>query len=711
MKNTFSNYVDLPLYQAVRDLFALPGCYHFGSCLRDECVTVDQILNDLKNPTDLQKEQLRAYALAVAGTPFETVELVKCVLQCVEGDVFLAVAATYFNNGSEKKLMQRCILQSELPSVAENIMALTVFWEEWYKAESLLQRITMLLVGDISSCFGNPKMFRYLFDFNAASDYKSELVTLLSSVMRNVPDKNSRTLSVLKDYALRTLDVYEMAYFLRRETCSRISQKTDIVTQYLKEELAQYYSKWTDWDKYFVKCFHGKLGYRIYSKYNFAFYHDEYGFSLPELSVNVSDDIAMETMTEVLTERERCFVAKHLGLQKKELGRLGARFKDWDKDLQEYYASVAPIRGVNNCYKVSSMTLDEVIEKYGLESDECYAKVTTMDELDNAEQFVNLVFEHSLLEFVNFIRKHRIKPDEESQEKFHVLQNAPLNLLERCNSYEEVKDLSEFSWDKELLELSRTTGCQNVSMLRLIRENGGQPELVSVLQEFGNQYDFECWYPKLSMWSKEGTLSKRLQKLPEEQDAETKCFLKLSLGCAGKEFRQWTNLITHDCLERWPLVAKFLDVYESDIKSARKNAQYDAIMSDVIREWVKTGSPFKCMNQKRNLTSLLGAKCDYQRTWLSIAEKSVEDALTLANMDVNYGTVDGVRCWMTSVGLIVDEVNEKLQNSGIPLFGASDVGEPTKVFVGAPLGDYKYNSFLRKRLYCDEEVTVRLIKW
>lgn len=724
----FSNYVDLALYQSVVELFDLDGVYSFDRHLPNDDVTVDGVLQDLRCPDALTIEQLRAYALAVAGSEFETEPLASRVFTEARKnkDVFLAVAACKFNGGHEKGLMQRFILKNLPDKVEQAIFAVQAFDDETVTVITpLIERITVLLTGDISVFYGNPKMFKFLLDFNGNAPCKSELLTLLNNVVKTAADKSSHAISVLKDYGLRILDVYEMAVYLRTklDCFSRGYQKTQTLKEYLKEELAQYFRQWTDLDKEFIKRFNGKLESRIYCKQNFSWYHEEYGFSLPELSVNILDDIALDALLEVLTDKERCFVAKYLQLSKKDVRKVGAKFKDWDKELQEYYDSVGPLRTANVCYKLSDLSISEVIEKYGEDSVECYSKLIMFKKLPDAEQYAGLIFKNSLYEFVKFVQRHHIElEDEDLQSKYITMRNASEDVLQSMgNDYDRYQLLKDLGGSLKLLKLCENGFCikpeWDKDLLHcLLNADSVTLEQVSELMDKHTQgcYSFPRGFDKyytLNRWDAEGVLYERLMNLSSVKDEKTSFFLKLSKTMDGKYFREWTHLSMRDCLEHWEIANGLLRLYGEAIVAAREDKQYDNVMCDVIHEWVVTGSPFRAMNQKHGLSALLGEKCEYQRPWFGIAEKKVSDAASMSTMDVNYGWVDGVRCWLTPVGLIVDEVNEKLLNSRIPLLGVSDVGELTTVFVGAPINGEVYNNFLHRYFYNDETVKMRLIKW
>ena len=722
----FSNYIDLALYQAVVELFDLNGLYAFDCYTPKGNVTVDEILKDLKNPDALGIEQLRAYALAVAGSEFETEDLIRRVfIEVQKGDIFLIVAASAFAGGQDRDAMQRRILRNVPDAIEQAIFALLAFdAENTVVITPLIERITMLLTGDISIYYGNPKMFKYLLDFNGGAMCKSELLTLLNNVVKNAADKYSHAISVLKDYGLRILDVYEMAVYLRTKLAcfSRGYRKTDVLIGYLKEELAQYFRKWTDLDKEFINSFDGRLESRIYCKANFAEYHEIYGFKLPELSVNILDDVALDTMLEVLSDKERCFVAKYLKLSKRDVRKIGAKFKDWDKSLQGYYDELGGIRGASACYRLADMSISEVIAKYGEDSEECYAKLITSNELENAEQYVECVAKRSLLEFVKFVQRHNLHLEGDLHDEYRDLRLAPSDILVKCNNdYSMYKKLEELDGSWELLELVKNGFCvksewdtQLLNYLTAAKSITSE-QMIELLDKYTEGVHiaksvYET-YRLLSKWDSEGVLYERLCEGVVDEDEKTAFFLRLSKTISGQEFREWTLLSTCDCLEHWDIANELLKCYDSELNPARSDAQYDSVMCDVIHAWVVTGSPFKAMNSKHGMSALLGTKCEYQRTWFSIAEKKVSDACRLATMDVNYGLVDGVRCWMTPIGLVVDKVNEKLQNSGIPLFGVSDTGKRKTIFVGAPMNGSIYNTFLHRYFYNDETITVKLIKW
>lgn len=674
-RTIYCNYVDLGLYLFCTTTFGLAGLYCFDNDVAHTNDEFDcmEILQWLREPFWLDIKVKRALALAFAGSQYETEELRAMIISelKVRDDVFLTVALGSVSGGECADLAHRMLLEIPRETAEEEIMAIPVLDLEEDNLLNFVMRLSEKLRFRQDLLHANPKMLETLFTLNK-SRVKSALIQSIESGVVHAPKESSVALSEMITSGYRLTYVYNAALVLSQRSTYKKAEKAK---ELLREALALSTLKWTNDEKDMVKQLHGQLNNRIINESNYKWYYGEFGFSYPELSVNLDDKVAVKKFIPILSDADLIEYAEYA-----ESPALKPKFKEWNPIIAKYCDGSK--RGTNKLYRICMQDFAEVYKKYGL-GDEVLAVFDVTEEVpeEYRVEFAGLLKERSYSDWVRFIQKFELFDGLTAEDLDLYTQLELFDDPETLRGYEE--QLGKFMYITEavprLIEWLKKHEVEDPGTLEVLEQlvmfsDEDIDELLSVADKVAlmdHRFD-------LRHWGECGCLVESVRRyrldVPSYRDMAS---------YYAKQFYQWTGITLVNAIHNPEQFFKLHPILPSIWSESTASERYKKLMPEVFRVFIKGGNVNSALNSICSLRHLVGEKTDWEDAWLDRMEKPVKDLCSLSRSAVNFGCIDGVNCIYTNVGVIAAE---EIVLGDVPVFVQDDAGgKVVKVHIPAPI--------------------------
>ena len=655
-----SNYhtmLDVDLYTSILKLVDRQDVYGIAITEYPVALTLNEFYDCINNFAAQSTKRRRAIALAIASSDFESLELAdKCLELAVDdNDVFLKAAYCKMSNAEEsvKYPLLGSLMHTEYSCLEEAAIAmLSVDPKAPFGADDLLMQVFKYLKGNLDFIILNTRCFQKMLDWNEESCLRLQILTMFGKAIDTAPNEDSSIVTELLENFFKISDVWMIIWWMRShdEKYSRGYRRTERIKKALKTELAQYFKTWSDLEHQIIQEFGGDLGCRIYSRVNYTWYYENFGFHLPELKVNLKDKRASITKVAILSDYEKCKLAMDSNLEFKKAAFLNIKFSEWRVDIQEYFDKSGVENPEDRRFLARNLPVEECTPR------ELAVKILldAGDESWETLEVARQVAEFSVIAFARVVNDLECE-DDLTEEELELYENVYYSSFEDCG-IEEFKTmmnrddeaiqreyLEQLGYNEEV-ECGYTIG-ELYKMIVATDEDKAEV-LKCILSSGLNIYSVEKFVKCRCVLSS----MRQYVSYKKQYDKDTDAAYLIANTKAGRDFREFTKLSITQCFSSLDLTVNLIQSYKNGEYNARQT--YEVVMPQVLHDWVTTGSPVKTFNSKFPIGAGLHLTGEQITEWLNHVTKKPEDSGKLSTMSLNVGYFDNDFCILTSIGIL-----------------------------------------------------------
>ena len=702
-QSKFYNIIDLDLYTSLLKLVDQKDSFGIAVTEYQTGITYSDFCKCLENFATFSVTEKRAIALAITGTEFETEEMADCILEMATNSNDVIARIAYLKSSYKirefEEGVKRLLLNAEYKYAEEVTLAvLSIDPQNAFGCDDLLIQLIEGLKGNVEFIELNKDCFNRLLDWNNQSTMKVGLLSFLETVISDVPGIGSNYVGELLWNGFRYVDVLHIIITMREydSKYSRGFRKTEKAAEQLKTELAQSFRAWSVSEKELVKKY-GNLGSRIYATSNYVWYHDNVGFSMPELQLNLKDKRALFKKVNCLSDLEKCVLAMCSDLGRDQAKFLNIKFSEWNVEIQslfDKYNEDGTIEPVDKRFLARSKGITDLGNNQ--EDNTILAAKILLDDINLEEYSYELaerVLPFSKDAYIAVVLE--ISDDVELTEEQIVEFEKIYYDSEDDNDIDFVAELEKNGWTSNP---ESSLGTRTLWML-LNKTCEDKQKVYEVLR---NTKIYPTYIQKFVDTGRVLTSMKSYERFLREENEDTKNAYALA---DARQFRQFADLTLKQCYSRLNTAAKLLNAFL--VRQYDHRDIYENVMPEILRDWIITGSPIHKLREKVSISSALNLTKEQEDEWFSKIKKKEEEARSLSEMSTTLGYIDDERCILTSIGIInLDGV--KTGDVTLPVWVLDNSGEQYSLMVtGLAFGEPMRELGLPD-IYCDTVIQLKL---